>query len=88
MSYFKAEEILPEDLIKIIQKYIDGKNIYIPRKTGKRNEWGIGTGIKQELLERDTDIYRAFQNGTSTKELAEEFCLSQKSIQRIIRFMN
>ncbi|MGL5259321.1 MAG: CD3324 family protein [Lachnospiraceae bacterium] len=83
MSYIKAE-----DIIRIIQKYIDGKNIYIPKKTGKRNEWGIGTGIKQELLERNTDIYMAFQNGTSTKELAEEFSLSKKSIQRIIRVMN
>jgi Response regulator containing a CheY-like receiver domain and an HTH DNA-binding domain len=83
----KAEEILPEDLVRIIQTYVEGKNIYIPRKLGQRNEWGKGTGIKRELEERNLCIYKAFQNGICTKEIAEEFCLSQKTIQRIIRDM-
>ena len=34
MSYIKAEEILPEDLIRAIQEYADGVYIYIPRKPG------------------------------------------------------
>ena len=35
MSYIKAEEILPEALIRQIQEYADGLYIYIPRKPGK-----------------------------------------------------
>ena len=35
MSYVNAEEVLPEDLIREIQKYVDGKVLYIPRKTVK-----------------------------------------------------
>ena len=40
MSYIKAEEILPEELIRQIQKYVDGVYIYIPRKPGTRHAWG------------------------------------------------
>lgn len=28
----KAEEILPSEVIELIQQYVDGQNIYIPRK--------------------------------------------------------
>lgn len=30
MSYIKAEEILPKELIEVIQQYVCGKSIYIP----------------------------------------------------------
>ena len=36
MSYIKAEQILPEELIRQIQEYADGVYIYIPRKPGTR----------------------------------------------------
>ena len=57
MSYIKAEEILPEDLIRQIQEYIDGVYIYIPRKPGTRHAWGQDTGYKEELSERNEQIY-------------------------------
>ena len=34
MSYMKAEEVLPKELIQLIQEYTDGAYIYIPRKPG------------------------------------------------------
>jgi hypothetical protein len=33
MSYIKAEYVLPQELLELIQQYIDGDYIYIPRKT-------------------------------------------------------
>lgn len=39
MSYIKAEDVLPRDIIEIIQKYIDGQNIYIPKKSDTRTKW-------------------------------------------------
>ena len=30
MSYIKAENVLPQELIETIQQYVDGKLIYIP----------------------------------------------------------
>ena len=35
MSYFRAEEILPQELIETIQQYVSGKSIYIPCKEKK-----------------------------------------------------
>ena len=31
MKYKKAQEILPDNIIKIIQEYVDGEYLYIPR---------------------------------------------------------
>lgn len=83
----KAEEILPLEVIELIQKYVDGENIYIPRKADSRQEWGAGTGIKKELDIRNKKIYKDFCNGVKISELADFYCLSEKSIQRIIRNM-
>ena len=87
MSYIKADEVLPQNIIKIIQQYIDGENIYIPKKEGSRVDWGVKTGAKKELRRRNTSIYRDYTNGTTVAVLAERYYLSDKSIQRIIREM-
>jgi Mor family transcriptional regulator len=85
MSYFRAEEILPSNIIKLIQNYIDGENIYIPRKESNKKEWGSQTLIRQELSERNFSIYTDYQKGYKVSELATKYFLSEKSIQRIIR---
>jgi hypothetical protein len=33
MNYENAKNILPQYIIEIIQEYIDGKYLYIPRKS-------------------------------------------------------
>ena len=40
MSYYKAEEVLPEHIIKEIQKYVDGHSIYVPKKPDNRKKLG------------------------------------------------
>lgn len=87
MSYIKAEEVLPQNVIAMIQQYIDGQNIYIPKKNNSRAEWGEKTGIKTELEIRNRSIYDDYLLGFNTESLADEYCLSDKSIQRIIRTM-
>ena len=85
MGYIKAEEILPMEVIELIQQYVDGQNIYIPRKTENRQEWGTGTKTRQDLQERNQKIYSDHQLGMKVSELAVRYYLSEKSIQRIIR---
>lgn len=85
MSYKRADEILPEEVLKLIQKYIDGEFIYIPRVQGLRKEWGSGTSIKFELAKRNEKIYLEYTDGCTVTKLAEKYFLSEKSIQRIIR---
>ena len=84
MSYIRAEEILPEELIKLIQSYADGINIYIPRKNNNRKAWGENTTTRQDLNKRNSDIVTDFQDGISISELSKKYYLSEKSIQRII----
>lgn len=85
MGYIKAEEILPLEIIELIQQYVDGQNIYIPRKADNRLEWGSGTQIREELYSRNQQIYSDYLRGMKMSELAERYYLSIKSIQRIIR---
>lgn len=87
MGYIRAEEILPIEMIEQIQQYVDGENIYIPRKAQKRQEWGTGTSIREELQVRNRKIYEDYLAGMKAAELAEKYYLSVKSIQRIIREM-
>lgn len=85
MGYMKAEEILPIELIELIQKYVDGQNIYIPKKADSRAVWGSNTEIRMELQNRNQMIYEEYVLGKKTAELAKEYYLSEKSIQRIVR---
>ena len=85
MSYIKAEEILPEELIRQIQKYVDGVYIYIPRKPGTRHAWGQETDYKAELKARNDRIRSDYAAGTSVASLSRRYHLSEKSIRRILQ---
>ena len=83
MSYISAEEILPKELIETIQQYVSGKNIYIPCK--EKQVWGSQTKTRQYYTVRNCEISTKYKDGVSVKALANEYSLSEKSIQRIIR---
>lgn len=84
MKYVKAQDVLPEEFIKILQEYADGKYLYIPKKHDAHMGWGEKSGIKNSLKERNTKIYEQYLKGKTINELAQEFFLSDKSIRRII----
>ena len=85
MSYIKAEDILPEELIALIQQYADGVSIYIPRKAENRRAWGNATAYKAELRERNRWIREDHLRGEGVTALAQKYHLSEKSIRRILR---
>lgn len=85
MSYIKATDILPEELIRQIQEFADGVYVYIPRKPGTRHIWGQETGYKAELSARNDRIRSDYAAGTSVSALCCEYHLSEKSIRRILR---
>ncbi|MBD5537466.1 MAG: hypothetical protein HDQ99_17755 [Lachnospiraceae bacterium] len=85
MGYIRAEEILPIEVIELIQQYVDGTNIYIPRKQENRHDWGTKTAYKRELQNRNELIYKGYLSGITIHDLAKSYYLSEKSIQRIIR---
>ena len=85
MSYIKAEEILPEELIRRIQEYADGVYIYIPRRPGNRQPWGQETGYKAELKLRNDRIRNDYAAGENVTALSRKYHLSEKSIRRILQ---
>ena len=84
MKYIKASDVLPEEIIKIIQEYIDGEYLYVPRKDENHKSWGENSGIKKSLKIRNNEIFQKYLKGFSINELAREYFLSDKSIRRII----
>ena len=84
MRYRNAQNIFPNDVLELIQQYADGEYIYIPRKAENHKHWGDDTHAKAEISERNQKIYAQYKTGQKVVDLALEFYLSEKSIQRIV----
>lgn len=87
MGYIHALEVLPQELVEQIQKYVDGQVLYIPKIKSKRCRWGEKTDARVYFKERNIEIYNSYKNGMTVSELSEKYFLTPKSIQRIIRSM-
>lgn len=83
MKYRNAQDILPDKLLKELQKYASGETIYIPSKADKK-AWGQTSGARQYYQERNERICEKFKQGNSLDDLAEEYHLSTDSIRRIV----
>lgn len=81
MSYINANIILPKELIKEIQKYVNGVNLYIPKVHEEKNTC---SSYKLELCKRNQEIYEMFLQGEKVSGLAAKYYLSDKSIYRIL----
>lgn len=76
MSYQKATQVLPPEVLSKVQEYIDGEFIYIPRLSERKKDWGTTTSTRQELNDRNHQIYVDYQMGQSMDVLAEKYFLS------------
>ena len=84
MAYKRAIDLLPENLLKAIQNYVDGEYIYVPRRDCNRKMWGETTETTQDLFVRNREIYERYQSGVSVQELENTYYLSGKTIYKII----
>ena len=84
MSYKNGKEILPPELLKQLQKYIQGELIYIPKDEKPRAGWGENNGTRIELRKRNQEIFRSYSSGLTVKELINIYNLSEDSIRKII----
>lgn len=83
MKYRNATHVLPDELLKEIQKYAAGEAIYIP-KVQEKKKWGESSGARNFYNERNKKICEEFDSGTSIENLAEKYGLSVDSIKRIV----
>ena len=84
MKYSNAYNVLPVDIVRIIQEYVNGEYLYIPRKEEEQKKWGENSGSRDTLKRRNAEIYLKYINGAVILDLAQEYYLSDKSIRRII----
>ena len=84
MKHTKIETILPGNLVREIQKYIQGEYIYIPILLGKKKKWGEISGSRTYIQNRNEKIRNKYKSGDKIINLAKEFFLSIDSIKKII----
>lgn len=84
MKYVNARALLPEALVRELQKYIQGGYIYVPVDHARQKRWGEVSGYRKELEMRNCNIGAAYRNGTSVEDLAEKYFLSVHAIRKII----
>lgn len=84
MKYLNAKAILPDPLVKELQKYIQGGYIYIPVKLEQRKRWGEVSGYQKELEQRNRKIKEEYRSGVSIERLSDTYGLSFYTVQKII----
>ncbi len=83
MKYKNASEILPDELLREVQKYASGETLYIPNST-ERKSWGHDSGARLFYKQRNEEIKNKYFRKASIDELAEEYCLSVETIRKIV----
>ncbi len=84
MSYKKANEVLPHNVLRAVQQYIDGEYMYVPRKAENKLPWGANTDTRKNIKARNREILDKRLAGHSVCDLAEQYFLSEKTIYKII----
>lgn len=84
MRYRNAGDLLPEALVKELQRYVQGEYLYIPTDGTQRKGWGERSGARAMLDRRNEAIRRAFRQGASLEELGESYHLSPSAIGKIV----
>lgn len=87
MKYINAVNIIPDELLVEIRRYISEGFLYIPG-INERKEWGSISGQKYELETRNQLISKDFQNGKTVNEISREHYLTKSSIYRILKDCN
>lgn len=85
MDYKNGKVILPPELLKQLQEYVQGDMVYIPKREENRTGWGEGNGARRVIRSRNREICDAYRSGAKIEELAAAFCLSEDSIRKILR---
>jgi Mor family transcriptional regulator len=83
MKYRKASEVLPDELLKEVQKYVSGEALYFPTNKSRR-KWGENNGTRVYYKQRNNEIREKYAQKVSIEALAEQYCLSIDSIRKIV----
>lgn len=82
-THKNARDILPDSLLRELQRYVSGETLYIP-KAEEKKPWGSSSGARTYYRERNAAIREKYAAGTAIEELCAEYCLSAETIRKII----
>jgi len=83
MKYKNASDVLPDDLLKEVQKYAAGETLYFPADR-TRKKWGEKSGSRAFFQDRNEEIRQKYLQKMSIQHLADEYCLSVETIRKIL----
>lgn len=83
--YLNAEDVLPPCLLRQVQEYVQGREVYIPKGSEDRAGWGQRNGTRQKLELRNQEIRRRYAAGERIHSLMDAYYLSYDSIRKIVR---
>lgn len=83
MKYKNASDVLPDHLLKEVQKYAAGETLYFP-KDSARKKWGENSGARSYFQQRNAEIRQRYLQKTSIERLADEYCLSIETVRKIV----
>jgi len=84
LKYVNAKDVLPAEILDLVQQYSGGALIYVPKKDDERAGWGQQNGARTQVKLRNRDIINAYRGGANIQCLMEQYCLSEASIRKII----
>jgi Mor family transcriptional regulator len=84
MKYRNAGDILPDKLLKELQRFVSGEVLYVPSGSA-RKEWGSGSGAREFYRIRNDDIRHKHSSlGADIESLCAEYNLSEDTIRKIV----
>ena len=84
MEHLDVTTLLPEELLSQVQRYVQGRSLYIPKLKDSYKKWGDNTHGKTITLLRNEEIRASFCDGFTVEELANRYHLSLESIRKIV----
>lgn len=82
MRYVNAREVLPDPLVRELQKVVQGGYLYVQKDERSRKRWGEESGYRGELEARNRRICEEHDSGMSVGKLAERYGLSVHAIRK------
>lgn len=84
MNYVNAKDVLPSHLLEQVQEHAGGTLLYVPQKETDGIPWGEKSGYRKYLGKRNRMMVNKFRYGTSIRELAAEYSLSEETVKKIV----
>lgn len=78
MGYLNGKDVLPAELLAMVQRYVQGKSIYIPRADSSARR------RISPLSRRNAEICGKYAAGIPVRQLAEEYYLSVQAVYKIL----